>query len=271
MSSYFGALMRSSGLTVGSRTAATDAPAGPPAQDIVEINEVREVSQPPTVAVSPSDERRMPPFRSVERPVRHPTAPDPPSTNTSHLASRHKSDPLTVEVKESHLAERADDQSRAAAERFDPVRLAMQWIATDPEAQPVPKATAWQEPSLRTASPLPPTSTTHAVRGQIVEVHEQVMAVSSEEPRVRKRPEDSGIRALPPPPSPRRGMAQPDRPRRTAPFEERVEISIGAIDVHVEAPATQISTPAPAPRLQPASPTRAAERSGLERRYLRSF
>jgi hypothetical protein len=53
------------------------------------------------------------------------------------------------------------------------------------------------------------------------------------------------------------------------PHEEVVEISIGSINLHVEAPAPHTIVQ-PASRPQPAPEPRAA-RSGLARRYLRSF
>jgi hypothetical protein len=54
------------------------------------------------------------------------------------------------------------------------------------------------------------------------------------------------------------------------PHEEVVEISIGAINLHVEAPAPQtVVQAAPPAHSQPARDR--AARSGLSRRYLRSF
>jgi hypothetical protein len=55
----------------------------------------------------------------------------------------------------------------------------------------------------------------------------------------------------------------------TEAHEEIVEVSIGAINLRVEAPQTVVQAPAPV-RSEPA-PERRTPRSGLARRYLRSF
>jgi hypothetical protein len=58
--------------------------------------------------------------------------------------------------------------------------------------------------------------------------------------------------------------------RIALPHEEVVEISIGSINVHVEAPAPQTIVQA-APPAHPQPARERAARSGLSRRYLRSF
>jgi hypothetical protein len=157
---------------------------------------------------------------------------------------------------------------------LDPVRIAMQWVAADPEAR------ASLNASSRSVNPAAPVSPPPGSRREeplaVEEVEVQALSLPAAE-RVRPHPaaEKPASRAIAAPVRPSSLEVSPMAPDRherhpDAPVEEVVEISIGAINLHVEGPRQTVvqSPPAPGPRSAPAA---RRARSGLARRYLRSF
>jgi hypothetical protein len=129
--------------------------------------------------------------------------------------------------------------------------------------------------------PVPPTSPAPTAGIDVVSearivVSEQTVAAPADDGRARATRGDAAARVITPVTQTlERHNAPPPRPAReiaaaaAAGHEETIEISIGAINLHVEAPAPHtVVQPPPAPRARPA-PERRAERSGLARRYLR--
>jgi hypothetical protein len=269
MNGYFGALIRSSALRIGHATPAhgADTPAGP-----VEISQEREVSRASAPADAPAHPERS---RTVsettivvreaalerspapaDAPASRPVGAPPPRPEASTPASPTR-----------RPAPNDAMPAPAAATTVDPVRFAMQWVAADPGARAAdtPAAT----PPLAAA----PRVAHDPVAPIIIEKHLAVREPVSV--KLSEAEESTGDPITPSPRVARQGRASQGHRTRDIrpadPVEEVVEISIGAINLHVEAPApSTIVQPPPAPRAQPAAPQRAA-RSGLSRRYLRSF
>ena len=283
MSDYFGALIRSSGLRIGGGAAPVEASAPP--DGLAEITEER-------IA------------RPMEKTVReHPTVPVPSATpHTDDIGSRAENAPSVVmrgpmdrdispaasiaTPPSSSVASRTaavsqpppagSGETAESRERLDPVRVAMQWVATDPAARAaLSQPSQSDEPALR--PPMMP-----AVRSAGVVV-EQVEIAGSDSPpaaerRSRSNASEPAIRTIPLAPAPRwrDEERRPDNVRATGDRrvwtadDEIVEISIGAINLHVEAPPQTVVQSPPARPQQPASTPR-RERSGLSRKYLRSF
>jgi hypothetical protein len=279
---YFNALIRSSSLRIGNAPAVPDERRASP-DDLVEIIAEREASA-PAVAVEQREsvasvdrrgeaaidvpeqaQRRVPVVPNQEQ--QHRTARSTPAPATSIAADSTRS------VIPAQAAVSTDGHVPDPV--LDPVRLAMTWVAADPEAR------AERRQTSRSAAPQESTTPHLASRRDEPMVLEEIEARPSRVATagvVRPRPAAGQPAA--------RAIAAPSRPpsqdaatpavdervrHSTAAVEELVEISIGAINLHVEGPPRQtvIQSP-PASRPQPA-PAPRRERSGLERRYLRSF
>jgi hypothetical protein len=278
---YFNALIRSSSLRIGNAPAVPDERRASP-DDLVEIIEERDASAPDAavehreriasldrrgevaVEVSEQAQRRVPVVPNQEQPpriARRTPAPTPIAADN------------TPSVIPAQAAVSADGHVQDPP--LDPVRLAMTWVAADPDARTVLRQTS------QSAAPQKPTAPPSASRRDEPMVLEEiearpsrVAAADAVHPRaVAGQPAARAIAAPSRPPAQNVTPAAVDeRVRRsTAAAEEVIEISIGAINLHVEGPARQtvIQSP-PASRPQPA-PAPRRERSGLERRYLRSF
>ena len=272
MSDYFGALIRSSSLAVGAPGSAPDrrvrlepdarsvGDVSARSSDIIEIHEERiapVVEQDPRrVATGPLT---LPSADVVATPARQPdfalpaidpsAAPSPASAIEASTSGPVRRDP-------------------------DPVRLAMQWVAADPAsriigAQPSIEDADTGRESRRPHEPVVFIDPPQVITDRITS--EAARRDRGDEP-LRERPMTTTVLTHPPA---RAVSEQIDRATAASTIalahEEVVEISIGAINLHVEAPAPQTI-------VQPASPThpqRAPEthvaRSGLSRRYLRSF
>jgi hypothetical protein len=141
------------------------------------------------------------------------------------------------------------------------VRTAMQWVAAGPQETRA-KLPAVIDPPVATISPEPASRDPDAIREQ-------------RPPESDEFPERSAGRLAPPPVAARPlttppASLRPDPPTGASLRDDTVEISIGAIHVRVDAPATQIvaRTPPPPPAPRAANPPR-ADRSALSRRALR--
>lgn len=284
MNGYFGALMRSSGLSIG-------APA--PALGHVEAGGIEvEVERSPTAmapasvpaASTPSPAsapvsvaQPLPALAAPATPVHERAAPELPLVQ-ARLATPPQADPGAAA--DASVDPSLSPATPLAAEPTTPpmtqalVRAAMQWVAADPlqtrsvaqvEPPPAPSVVAVTA-QARTVTP-----TRQPLREAALEHDEQEPAAALAHPVT---PAETGKREPMPVPSlairPTRSVPMtPPEPLTPPAHDEVVEVSIGAIHVRVDAPAAQtIARPAPAP---PAAPRAAAlaPRSTLSRRALR--
>lgn len=280
MNDYFGALIRSSSLAVGAAGSPPDrgvrlqpdgdAPAI--SSDIVEIHEERTAPgvepHPRALATEPlaaaSIERVVPPARprDVVTSVGNPSVIVPEAQAPRAVDARPRHEPAGEEpIPEPR---RRDP---------DPVRLAMQWVATDPASRIIGAPPSIEHPAPRSESLRPQESVLFTEPPQVLT--ERVTVEASRRDRAKEPVRE---RVMPPAvlthPTARVVSEQIERAAAAAtvqlPHEEVVEISIGAINLHVEAPAPQtVVQAAPPAHSQPARDR--AARSGLSRRYLRSF
>ena len=285
MSTYFGALIRSSGMRVGGAEPAAEArPAVP--DGIVEINEERYAGAPERSSTAPALEqtgtpatgRAMKAGAEEDRAAQAP--PLPPARPAIAAATNLSSAVAATSSSRPHGSSRepvpapAERRSPAAPApappSMDPVRLALQWIAADPEARQTP---ALPSRSVAPASPAPDhvsaeisTPRVASRENGVPVVHEVRQAAPVRQPSART--------IAPPPVQPNVESSSALAPRavrgndRGDAAEETLEISIGTINLHVEAPAPR-TVVQPAPSQAAARPR--TERSGLHRRYLRSF
>jgi hypothetical protein len=155
----------------------------------------------------------------------------------------------------------------------DPVRLAMQWVATDPASRLIGAQRSIEDAAARTRLALPQGSVVFTEAPQVVT--ERVTIETSRGDRANEpvREPEMVTTVLAHPPA-RAISAHVERVVAPAPVElpheEVVEISIGAINLHVEGPAPQTIVQA-APPAHPQPARERATRSSLSRRYLRSF
>lgn len=254
MSDYFGALMRSSGLRVGSASPGarrSDAAVTPRAADadIAEISVEREVGnvelrEPVGLAQTP-----------------YPAASEP---HSAVLRDRPFGEPHAT-------APHADD--RVSRVPIDPEWLqravldaALRWVRSDPEVERATSTSGVHAP--RIAEPETPRS---PETSRVVSAAPSAPAPSS---AVFTRATDNlsvaeidfesaGPQHTPAP-------VATERQSSRTPVEEVVEVSIGAIHVHVDGPKAAGPKPAPTPR--PKQDGRGdTTRSGLDRRYLRAI
>ncbi|QQZ39407.1 hypothetical protein IF690_15155 [Pseudomonas sp. SK3(2021)] len=279
MSDYFGALMRSSGLTIGAAT--TDS--APPAStaDLLETDIERSAPalQPPPTLTTQPQARPLPPVatsakprsgREAEAPAARPT---PPGQDTMadvdrrHDKSGYK-DVLPTAVQAPLAAASPTDYNTAAAQPpgHDVVRAVMQWVAADPQL----------------ATSRPPRETPHAplaaLDGAELPAMREPTSTLGSVPQARwpaQAPQHSVAQAVEAEQGPPRSATAV--PLKTAfaptpaPSDERGEISIGAIHLRVDAPPAQplaLARPAPAAAPRAGAPA-STPRCALARRALR--
>jgi hypothetical protein len=284
VSDYFGALIRSSSLAVGTAgsppdrsvrlqpdaSSGTDAP--PVSSDIIELHEERTAP-----AVDPHPRAQAPEPMAAASTGRvaahaHPADVATPSVNTAAAVTSDSPPPVAI-ARPRHEPANEESIRESARRDPDPVRLAMQWVAADPASRII-----GAQPSLENATP--ETESLRRHESVVFTEPPQVMTerVTVEAPprgRANESVREGAIATTVLTPAPTRAISEHVE-RATAaspialPHEEVVEISIGAITLHVEAPAPQTVVQAAPP--VPSHPARErAARSGLSRRYLRSF
>lgn len=261
---YFGALLRAAGWPAGG--AAPPRAGASPAADLTEIDSERDVQ---------STEPRSP--------VAQPQQPLPPSA-LRNATARSESDteapqPGTAAAEpppDQRDAQPAAPEARALAPLplHAAVQAALSWVASDPQGRA----------DASVARMLVAESTVVQTQADISEIEEKAQEAQGTEPDMPMQPmqgdiDDEGMpspssRALvhrhAPAPRAERHMRAAPAP---APREEVIEITIGAIHLHVEAP-PQAAIAAPAPAAAPAPPPAApslrspAPRSALSRRAL---
>jgi len=272
VSDYFGALIRSSSLAVG-------AVGSPPDRSARLQPDVRGISDASAVSsdIIEIHEERIAPIVEQD-PRRFATGPlTAPSTDRVATPARPPDvAPSAVKPSAAMSPASASEESTPGPVRRDPdpVRLAMRWVAADPAsriigAQPSSEDAAPGHESPRTREPV-----------VFIEPPQVIMErVTAEPPRrdratepPREHPMTTTVLTHPP------ARAVSEHVERAAaastielPREEVVEISIGAINLHVEAPAPQTIVQAASPAHPQRAPEAHVARSGLSRRYLRSF
>ncbi|HUG24244.1 hypothetical protein [Piscinibacter sp.] len=279
MSDYFGALMRSSGLAVGGAApiVAPRVEAGMPVEVHVEQPAVRaEPAMSPAPRAAHSAESPEPAVRAlpaqVARDVHDEPAqrPDRPREPEAAPTSAQTSAPMeAAAVAHPSIDAAAQPASQAPVTAHTLVRTAMQWVAAGPqEVRAKPPAVI--DPPIATTPPEPAPRSPDEIRDQ----RPPARAESLELPPSHEHP-PSPPRLAPPPIPARPLIPQPatlraERPSPASPRDDTVEVSIGAIHVRVDAPATQTvaRTPPPPPAPRAASAPR-PERSALSRRALR--
>jgi hypothetical protein len=307
MTDYFDALIRASGLAVGQPPAAGGSHAtgvdpdvtrvmateldelarehvAPPVDHTAAPIAATEPSPAPAAAVSSREQNRNEPVASTARVVvpratddgmeRKPqTSPTPPAAPTDAAPSPPP-----------HGSAASSDHAALVSSQERIVRAALEWVAADPVRLTVPSAAATASPaasppSARARAPLPAPPRTPADSRSDPD--------ASSTPQIRPAVEQ----AKPAPPlTPGEPPSMPVTPRARVPIEpavaieraalrsladrrplqqdEVVEVSIGAIHVHVDAPAPPTAAPAPPAPRTPLSASRPA-RDGLRRRALR--
>jgi hypothetical protein len=264
VSDYFGALMRSSGLTVGPRHSvshdgrepanlshAAQLPTHADADDIVEIDELRETGG--TLLETPRYSQARDPG-AVDRPglVDREAAPGSPSSAAPRPEVRASRETVDVERLQRAV-----------------IDAALRWVTSDPQARPEPAGT---ERAARGAandsSPLTERSTV---------ARAEMSAAPPVSPRAifTRTGEDVSMAEIdfePPSRSSSEGTATSDQERTgsSRPVEEVVEVSIGSIHVHVDGPKAKPVHTKAAPRRN-SEGREPSSGSGLHRRYLRAI
>ena len=248
MSDYFGALMRSSAMVVGGQAPARAVPRTVPSLEVVGERVAPAVTAHAEIAPAVA----MMPAAATAQSVHD----NEPVAETSADAAVHA---VTVPAspgdspKASAQPVVAPDAKASPAHEL--VRAAMRWVAADPQHAPaVPERAGQEEP----ASSLPGATVVEVLAPPPVHVD-----LAELESRSLAIPADDYARPTTPVGSP-----VLDRPAHS----ERVEISIGAIHLRVDAPAPQTTarTPAaPPPPARSSQATAASSRSALARRSLR--
>jgi hypothetical protein len=281
MSGYFGALMRSTGMAIGDRAPAmtADVPRG------LELN-VEHVPA-ATPAATPAPSPRIAPAPLPVAPVASLLNPPAPATHPTRSMDARVDEVPAVPVAEPSrsraTAERDSDEPRRPAPlvnqpKPDPgqalVKAAMRWVAAD--AQNV------RTPAHVVTPPDPPLAIGDHVRAEATDRRPQRLEL----PTIEVAPPPTTTTSGPAPSKavevrvPAEVLPVPNRRTPPAPTlapqpplarDEVIEVSIGAINVRVDAPAAQTvarpAAPAPAPVTRRA--TSPIARSALSRRSLR--
>jgi hypothetical protein len=258
---YFGALLRAAGWPAG--VAAPPRASASPGADLTEIDAEREVRAPaspasrspvaqPQQPVSPSPSSRAPAHAEPEA-----DAPRPRAAAAEALPEQRDAQPAAPEA---HAV--APPPLHAA------VQAALSWVASDPQGRA----------DVSAAQMLVAESTVVQTQADISEIEEEKQETQGIEPDMPMQGDidDEGMpfpssralvqRRAPAPRAERHMRASPS----AAPREETIEITIGAIHLHVEAPQATGVVPAAAPAPPPAAPSlrSPAPRSALSRRAL---
>ena len=283
MNDYFGSLMRSSGLGIGAQS---PAPAlGPVEAGVVEV----EIERGPTeVASVPSPNASTAQPAGARAPVSDRASPPVPlqasdahalPTVQARLATPPQADSGVAadEAADSPPAPVAPSAAEPPQSPLGPtlVRAAMQWVAADPT----------QARGIAPFVPPPASSEGAAIKAQAraatpARPLREATAPADEPGRAAAPAQQPVALAEPGTRAPEQAPALAIRPARSVPMappeplepwvrDERVEVSIGAIHLRVDAPAPQtIARPAPAPVVAPRAAA-LAPRSALSRRALR--
>jgi hypothetical protein len=269
---YFGALMRSSGLAVGGATPIVSPRAEAPMTLEAEGERPApraEVSAWPTVIEAPRAAPQSPmpgvlpaldaPAERAE-PTRQAVASDVPvSTPSPTMSITTKAMPPVPEPDAA-----GPPQAPVTAQAL--VRAAMQWVAAGPHDVRT-KSPVANEPKPQEATRV---RSADALRGQRSPARD-------ESPRSHPGREDASSApgaALPAlatrPLFPQPATLRPESPAAASPRNDTVEVSIGAIHVRVDAPATQtVARTPPQPPTPRAANAPRPERGALSRRALR--
>jgi hypothetical protein len=247
MSDYFDALMVSSGLAAAPVPKTAAPAANDASDDIIEIDAAGEAD----AASTPMPQHR----------------PSPPPDLPQDAGRVGKAKVSVSSAAAARSGEQAPPPAGSAPPRapapapgHDAVRAALDWIAADPQ-----HADEMHEPRTQSSAAV---AATAAHAGQRSLAGFAVEDRATDPPQTTPRPDlahdeaDSHFAPAISSPSDRRTGARPAD-------DEIVEVTIGAIHVHVDAP-PQTIVPPPTPP-QPASPPwdQPAARSGLSRRILR--
>jgi hypothetical protein len=267
MSDYFGALMNLSG--VAARPAPMTGQVAAPAPDVVELDVVREVA--PAHAAPAAEPRGSVAPRAI------PAMPPPIETKgqpQSQPARPAATMPTIVLSPAPTSAVAPAEETRVSSVTPEPIsrrliRAATKWVAADPQVLATLAAT---EQPARRSDPVPA-----ALQDRVVPPGRERSASSRHEPNATTTTDaaPAPARIIEPPSrvieAARDVFAEPRAAARSIPTmvqEETVEVSIGAIHVHVDAPPQAVK---PAPEMVPVRAPVAAARAGsaLARRALR--
>jgi hypothetical protein len=264
MSDYFGALMRSSGLAVGG-AAPIVAPRVESAMPIAVDVEQPTARAQPAVSPAPTAVHDTNPASTPHAPPVHDERSAAPRATVESQTPVQAGAPLEAGSITSPAIEPAAPPAQQAPMPANAlVRTAMQWVAAGPQELRA-KPPEVVKPSNTPAHEEPASHRPDAIR-------EQRPPARDESPGLHPRGEYQTAvpsQALPPLPA-RPLIPQPATLRAApapAPRDDTVEVSIGAIHVRVDAPATQtLARTPPAPRAASAPRT---DRGALSRRALR--
>ena len=262
MSDYFGALMRSSGLSVRAGTARAAAAADPGrAQHVREssIGEDTDIAEIDTVQEMEPAGRGIATRRQV---------PAEPMAETQRLPLEHERRHVERPVPQLE----ADDLRLNESQNLERLQravidAALRWVTSDPLAAPANAGSASNAPS-DARSNLPDTREAPMVETGAVRAERSVFSRGDDD-RVAfaeleiDSPGDG-------PSGDRPGEHAIDRPSGAPAVEDIVEVSIGSIHVRVDGGPAR----SPAPKTQPRRGGEGRERSsgsGLDRRYLRAI
>lgn len=292
MSDYFGALMRSSGLAVGGAAPAIMAPpASAPGPIEIDIEHSVPAMQPLPAPASQHETRPLSVAAASVEPWsgREPATPAMPpaapsvhaeaAVNRPHDKAGHKEE-VPTDAQPLVPPSSPSDRSTPAAQPQGHalVRAAMQWVAADPQQaipgpqdetrrKPLAALDVAEMPVVRESTPTP-TPMADAEQQAILPVQTPTPTPKSSVTRSVEAVEDAPRH----PSHPATPMPVPAPFAPTPlPRDELVEISIGAIHLRVDAPATQtlarsLAPPAAAPHSTAPATT---PRSALARRALR--
>lgn len=256
---YFGALLSAAGWPAGA--AAPPRASASHGADLTEVDAEREVQAPaprgpvaqPQQPVSPS-----PSSKATARDEPEAEAPRPRATAAEALPEQRDAQPAASEA-----------DAVAPPPLHAAVQAALSWVASDPQGRA----------DISAAQMLVAESAVVQTQADISEIEQETQEAQGIDPEMPMQG-DIDDEGMPSPSSrtlvPRRAPApRAERHMRAspvaAPREEAIEITIGAIHLHVEAPpqATGV-VPAPAPAPPPAAPSlrSPAPRSALSRRAL---
>jgi hypothetical protein len=252
MSDYFGALIRSSAMVLGGQAPARAVPHAVPSLEVVgervapALTTHAEIA--PAVAMTPAAATAQ----SV--PDKEPVG-ETSADAVLHAVTVAASPADSAKASPGTWSQPAVAPDAKASPAHELVRAAMRWVAADPQQAPTLAERARQE---ERASSLP-----GATVVEVLTLPPAHVDLTELESRSFAIPADACARAITPV-----GSTLLERPAHS----ERLEISIGAIHLRVDAPAPQTTarTPAvpPTPTRSPQAAT-ASSRSALARRALR--
>jgi hypothetical protein len=252
MSDYFGALMRSSAMVVGGQAPARAVPRAAPSLEVVGERVAPAVTSHAEIAPAVA----MTPAATTARSVHDDKAVgETPADATVHAVTVPASPADSPEASPGPSSQPAVAPDAKASATHELVRAALRWVAADPRHAPAVPERAWQE---EPASSLPAAMVAEVLTPPPARV--DLTELESRSPAI---PDYASARPVTPVGSPVL--------ERTA-HGERVEISIGAIHLRVDAPAPQTTARTPAASPPPARSPQAATasmRSALARRALR--